>query len=322
MPPNNGLLLACAAPRSALRSARQQMPRPFGGLGVPGRSTSSCPSARRSRRPLLYTVALHRPDRRDSREFVCCFSKPVYSVSSTNIFAREAPDGRQYLAYSMTVSAPDDLAMLLPLPVPRGCAEDAVDFIDLSEYPELFDDLVQGFPNENQDVWHWAGRPGQTGALTKLPVLDVGCYEASFVPSARDLQRLDSRFRLPVELLEQLPGCDFSGFAVFKLRPGNQRVHPMAFVFPRANQGTLFFPTVHIHDGEVHPMARFDHSLFCQRGSGAHRSGWPGTEWRHSDAARGFVNIEKARGLVDGARHVYRRRILGRAPNRDIYVDS
>ena len=40
--------------------------------------------------------------------------------------------------------------------------------------------------------------------------------------------------------------------------------HPMAFEFPRRDPDTLFFPTVHVHDGRVHAEARFDHSLFWQ----------------------------------------------------------
>jgi hypothetical protein len=57
---------------------------------------------------------------------MCCFSKPMTSVSATSIFAREAPGGGQYLAYSMTVAATEDLAMILPLPVPLGAREGAV----------------------------------------------------------------------------------------------------------------------------------------------------------------------------------------------------
>jgi hypothetical protein len=53
-------------------------------------------------------------------KFMCCFSRPVISVSATNIFARAAEDGRQFLVYSMTLNAKDDLAMVLPLPVKIG----------------------------------------------------------------------------------------------------------------------------------------------------------------------------------------------------------
>ncbi len=77
---------------------------------------------------------------------MCCFSQPVISVSATNIFARGGKDGRQFLAYSMTVNAEKELAMVLPLPVKVGVDEEAVSFIDLSGYPDFFDDLRRGFP--------------------------------------------------------------------------------------------------------------------------------------------------------------------------------
>jgi hypothetical protein len=38
----------------------------------------------------------------------------------------------------------------------------------------------------------------------------------------------------------------------------------MALSFPVREGGKLFFPTVHIHDGKVHPTERFDHTLYAQ----------------------------------------------------------
>lgn len=55
---------------------------------------------------------------------------------------------------------------------------------------------------------------------------------------------------------------------VFKLAKGkDQEVHPMAFRFPTRMPETLFFPTVHVHDGEYHETAAFDHTLYCQNKS-------------------------------------------------------
>ena len=39
---------------------------------------------------------------------MCCFSRPVDRVANTNIFARSAKEGRQFLVYSMTLSAKED----------------------------------------------------------------------------------------------------------------------------------------------------------------------------------------------------------------------
>ncbi|MCU0654720.1 MAG: hypothetical protein MUF64_05350 [Polyangiaceae bacterium] len=50
---------------------------------------------------------------------MCCFCRPVKVVSSTAIFACRASPGGQILAYKMDLEASEDLAMILPLPVPR-----------------------------------------------------------------------------------------------------------------------------------------------------------------------------------------------------------
>ena len=54
---------------------------------------------------------------------MCCFSRPVKSVTGTNIFARSSSEGRQLLAYQATLEASEALAMVLPLPTPPGVAE-------------------------------------------------------------------------------------------------------------------------------------------------------------------------------------------------------
>ena len=107
--------------------------------------------------------------------------------------------------------------------------------------------------------------------------------------------------------------------------PRTRTVHPMAFEFPRRAPAALFFPTVHIHDGEVHETAMFDHRLYCQLGaapakgwessngpaSSSHRS-WCGRRFRHvvrgertsftRSQTRGQVHVEDAFGqrLVAG----------------------
>jgi hypothetical protein len=92
----------------------------------------------------------------------------------------------------------------------------------------------------------------------------------------------------------------------------------MAFEFPRANSRAVFFPTVHIHDGEVHEAADFDHELYIQPAGADDRlpRGWEESPMPAAD----FVNVEKAKGLVDGELHVYRRRLAGRLKNQDLLV--
>lgn len=246
---------------------------------------------------------------------MCCFSRPVQSVSSTSIFARSAADGRQFLVYSMALKAKEELAMVLPLPVKAGSGEKAVEFIDLSGYKEFFADMLKGFPVPLPAASRTRSAAKPAVASAQLAVVSVGSFEASFVPTTADFMRLDERFRLPPGTWETLPAYRNHGFAVFKLKAGEAKVHPMAFSFPRANPGELFFPTVHIHDGRIHDRADFDHTLYCQR-SPAERA--PLTDWEESpQLARAFMKVDQTRGLVDGMLHCHKKSIIGRKPNRD-----
>ena len=129
----------------------------------------------------------------------------------------------------------------------------------------------------------------------KLEVVEVGSFEASFVPAIKDFARLDERFRLPTSVWEKLPQYKDYGFAVFKLKKGASKVHPMAFEFPRALKDVLFFPTVHIHDGTVPAKAKFDHSLFCQM------EGEAPLMWEESPGlADGFMKVKETQGIIEG----------------------
>jgi hypothetical protein len=118
---------------------------------------------------------------------MCCFSKPVRSVSATNIFARAGEGGEQFLAYSMSVSAKEDLAMILPLPVKSGTGEKDVKFIDLKDYPNFFGDLQSGFLRNDSAGEGTKGMALPAAAAPrKLEVVNVGDFEASFVPTVND----------------------------------------------------------------------------------------------------------------------------------------
>lgn len=248
---------------------------------------------------------------------MCCFSQPVISVSDTNIFARAGDGGREFLVYSMEIKAKQNLAMILPLPIVEGAGEKAVEFIDLKGYPDFFSDLRSGFPVALPALEAGHSDIGtRSAAMPKLEVVQVGDFEASFVPTVRDFSRLDERFRLPKETWEKLPQYQTYGFAVFKLKPGAMRVHPMAFSFPRQNPGELFFPTVHIHDGKVHARARFDHALFCQ----PHQNDYPnfGGQWEESQGqAKRFMKVGRTKGLIEPDQHCYKRELHGQLANRD-----
>jgi len=250
---------------------------------------------------------------------MCCFSGHVERVADTSIFARSVENGRQLLVYSMTIATSREVAMILPLPVPAGTAEDAVRFIDLKGYPDFFRDMKLGFP---EPVSRSGGLRVETAPTMKpsapLKVVEVGDFEASFVPTVKDFGRLDARFRLPDQTWESLPAYNTYGFAVFKLKVNATTIHPMAFEFPRADATKLFFPTVHIHDGKVHDKAVFDHALYCQKRE-ADRTSLP--EWRESEMPAGRVmRTGQTQGIVDHRLHCYLRKIRGEQKNQDTLV--
>lgn len=249
---------------------------------------------------------------------MCCFSQKVTSVTQTKIFARLLSKKDQSLVYEMSLDTPEDVAMILPLPVIVGSDENAVKFIDLSGYPDFFKDLQKGFPREPT-------RSKPKLALVEkaepdtLKVQQIGSFEASFVPSVSDFSRLDDRFKLPDGTWDKIPAYADYGFAVFKLKKGNKKLHPMAFQFPSrlSAEAQIFFPTVHIHDGEIHKKETFDHVLYAQTWlKAALRSK---DDWTESpQLASQFADVNKSQKLIWGGGHVYRQKIKGLQKNIDI----
>lgn len=247
---------------------------------------------------------------------MCCFSREVESVTDTKIFARESTSPMQFLVYEMVYSATQDLAMILPIPVPAQTPENGVRFISLEKYPAFFRDLDSGFPKPKASRGTFSFGGDKSAAAPKLAVVEVGSYEASFVPKVADFARLDERFRLPTSVWNMLPQYKTFGFAVFKLKKEAQKPHPMAFEFLRANPRQLFFPTIHIHDGQVHAKADFDHTLYAQFDRG-HRIA--PQQWKESPQPAGmFMNIPKCEGLLEKGAHAYKRTIRGTQKNEDI----
>jgi len=242
----------------------------------------------------------------------------------------------------MSYAASSELAMVLPLPVPSHTSEDAVRFIDLHRYPTFFDDMGRGFIYQRGGWGRHKGLRAISLVAPKLRVHSVGDFEASFVPQIGDFNRLDERFRIPPDVWDQLPEYHNYGFAVFKLKasfsrgvagameklfgsgvPKLRRVHPMAFTFPRRNPELLYFPTVHVHDGEVHWYADFDHILYCQPDVGMEKylRMWEIQMWEGSyKVASEFMNIARSKGIVSPDQSCWRLPLKGLLPNKDTLV--
>jgi len=258
---------------------------------------------------------------------MCIFSQPVTSVNNTRIFARLSATGTQFLVYQMNYETPDTNAMILPMPVRHPVREDSLKFIDLENYSEFFDDLANGFPYRRPFS---IGCSASTDPASRdnLEVFEVGNYIASFVPRLTDFSRLDDRFTLPESTWSHLPQYENHGFAVFQLAAGALQPHPMAFEFQRASD-SIFFPTIHIHDGEIHDAEQFDHVLYLQHaGFDSRVYGYENSHIvdkatgliRSKDVAEHFCDLDRAHGIVDGNLLVHRRIIRGTKPNRDTII--
>jgi hypothetical protein len=262
---------------------------------------------------------------------MCIFSSNVESVSSTEIFARLSTIDKQFLVYRMDYEANQELAMILPLPTPPMSPENAVQFIDLSGYPEFFEDMNKGF--SLFDVASGSKGLSRSMSTSFLDVKQVGNFEASFVPSLKDFDRLDPRFCLPENVWHLLPQYQDYGFAVFKLKPGNLAAHPMAFEFPTRPHHfgfpTVFFPTVHVHNGEAEPFAKFDHTLYLQSKNRVTSMlddrvspTWNVSQsWSEKEyLAHNFIYIDKTKGIVDGKMAIQRTSVKGQHLNLDCFV--
>ena len=277
-------------------------------------------------------------------------------ISKTNIFARHTRPGHQAIVYSLSIASSSRAAMILPLPIAADSPEDALRFIDLSGYPDFFDDLALACTNEYQQLSE-DFECGNAAAASLLQVHQVGDYEASYVPSMADFDRLAPCFRLPPQVWQQMPAYADYGFAVFQLKltlsgaadRTDNAVHPMAFEFPTRDPERLFFPSVHVHDGHYHQQANFYHRFYCQR-DGARTEfkrqrdrlqGLPPTppepEPGKDDGATGFflgydwyyasanvackhLKIDQCQGIVAPDRRISAMSLLGPWPNRDLWL--
>jgi len=174
--------------------------------------------------------------------------------------------------------------------------------------------MLTGFPSRSATLSLDLAAPVAGGILE---VHDTGDFDASFVPRVDDFARLDPRFRLDDELWGKLPQYTEYGFAVFKLKPAKQAksVHPMAFRFPTRLDDAIYFPTLHIHDGELPQNAEFDHMLYAQFDQADDNKT---SNWRQSfDTAAKFMDIPNSVGIVDGDSHCWCMGLNGTLKNTD-----
>jgi hypothetical protein len=245
---------------------------------------------------------------------MCILSGAIKGISGTSIFVNDLGRGVHGTVYEMSIDTAHPVAMILPVPVLQGSGEDALRFVNLKEYPDFFKDMKMLFPTM------LAGSRGgvASGDSRTLKVHDVGDFIASYVPSRFYFHNLDSRFRLNAKAWNSLPDYSNFGFAVFQLKPGRSKVHPMAYTYPTDMPTELFFPTVHVHDGSgAERMAHYDHDLYYQASDNFRDN----PDWEPSESLpESRMNLDATFGLVRAGSALMRRRIAGRRPNVDFVL--
>lgn len=239
---------------------------------------------------------------------MCIFTKPVWSVETTRIFARMLTENVQALIYQMRYESFGVNAMILPIPTPPNVREDSVRFFDFSDYHDFFKDV-------EKTVSHGRTRSrSMSKSVYSLEVIDVGSYIASFVPRLEDFPRLSSEYQLSSEIWDNLPWYRDYSFVVFQLKEGSFEQHPMAFSFP-TRISELYFPTFHIHGGDEDTVLRFeryDHKLYFQD---------PQMQTKGGKAGQ-FLKINLCHGLVDPDLGFKAISVHGHLPNGDIIIQD
>jgi hypothetical protein len=165
----------------------------------------------------------------------------------------KATEQRQLTVYSNIVASKNDNVMILPVPNPKS-----VEFINLEEYPKIFDDLEKSFK-----------KPNFTNSVTRgfyLKVEKVGSYDATLVENFEELDFLDTSI-FPVinnefRIILKKYYTNF-GFIVCKINPSRgHKFHPFAYTHNVIKTGYLFVPTRHQHGYIEEKESHWDHSVY------------------------------------------------------------
>ncbi|MEM7473393.1 MAG: hypothetical protein AAF483_00230 [Planctomycetota bacterium] len=223
-------------------------------------------------------------------------------------------------------------AMILPIPTSPNPTEESVRFIDLKSNEMFFDQLNNAFPQIGPPP-EAASKARSGGILPQsnsiLKVFEVGDFVASVVPNVKDFSRLDPQFIISPETWDKIPEYSDYSFVVFQLEKLAGKPHPMTFEFKTRDAKRLFFPTVHIHDGEVHKHEEFDHVLYCQHedldaaaGSYTRQRDKQTGVIRSKGPAKDYVDIDKSKGLILPDLLIHKKTLRGQLPNRDTVLTA
>lgn len=163
------------------------------------------------------------------------------------------------------------MAMVLPVPFVKGNKE-IIEVVAMDgKYHNIFDKLRLLFPNLSWRGQSFGGErfaDSRNAAPPPIEVLKVGSYDVSVVESLDDFGRLQNDVFALDPNFSSLLKREYSkgfGFVVCRLQNG-AKYHPIAYVHPLREDGKLFVPTKHYHNGsESH--ADWDHEIYILNGN-------------------------------------------------------
>lgn len=180
---------------------------------------------------------------------MCLISTEIQKVSKTKILV--APNfnkTKQLVVYSNFVNnISDSNAMVLPVPNPNS-----VQFINLSNYVDLFEDCAGCFYNPYQtksavltNSYSFNSRDDKP-----LEVFNVGSYQVSLAKNLDQINKVDSRvFTLSdglKKILDLYYYQDYWGFIICKLTKGPESYHPFGYSHDIIDN-KIYIPTRHYH---------------------------------------------------------------------------
>lgn len=183
-----------------------------------------------------------------------CIVVEEAEVSATNIFvAPNESKERQIVVYSNNVDTRfEKNLMVLAVPNPE-----TVDFVDLSDYQELFEDVKKYFKRHKIATrsvnMSYNGMSKSFSATNSLHIHEVGNFLASICKNINDLKKIDAKTFGKInddalEFMKSKYSDTGYGFVVCKLKKGNYNYHPFAYTHKISNG--LFIPTMHYHGDE------------------------------------------------------------------------
>ena len=239
------------------------------------------------------------------------FSQPIDTAADVNLFARMVGD-RQHLVVGMRLSAPTDVALVIPLPIRRGCGDHEVQLTSLDDSRAFFAALATGFAppvsardrrdDEDEDA------PRTVRYAQAQPI------QTSYVGSTSQLARIDENYHLPRAVLAAQPQYGDYGFLIHVLPAGQAvRVTPLAVCGPARDPSRLYLPTLVAAGGPAPDVVLQDATIYTQH---IHHLSLDESK----NPAGDFVNTSVTGDLVDPEHLVQRKVVYGSNANADTFL--